>query len=106
MEAAALCRAWIREPCRARAGAQELAAVEALAMWPQWIPQEQHARRNRPFHRLGGGTLHTAAFRTPGNKQWPEPLDDLRNSLLTTFFRSCCGRSPLRRRLILIGPFL
>ncbi len=60
----------------------------------------EHARRSRRCHRLGGGTLHTAAFRTPGNKRRPGPLDDLHNSLLTTFFRS-----PWLRRLILIGPF-
>src|SRR5581483_9652020 len=34
----------------------------------------------KSFPRLGGGTLHTAAFRTPGNKRWPELRDGSRNS--------------------------
>ena len=81
------------------------AAGEAWAAEGQSIerPAERlaHALRNRRFRRLGGGTLHTAAFRTPGNKRWPAPLDDLNNSLLTTFFRS-----PWLGRGVLIGPFL
>jgi hypothetical protein len=59
---------------------------------------------NRRFHRLGGGTFRTAPFRTPGNKPRPGPLDDLRNSLLTTFFRFRCRHSALLGYRILIGP--
>src|SRR5579863_9659471 len=77
------------------------------------IQRGKHALRNIRFHRLGAGTPRTAVFRTPGNKRWPEPLDDWRNSLLTPSLtrgrprrvtpRPWCGGCILR--WILIGPF-
>jgi hypothetical protein len=78
---------------------EEPVAVGARAMEHR-TERPAHALRSRRFHRLGGGTFHTAPFRTPGNKRWPEPQDDLHNSLLTTFFRY-----PLLAGRLLIGPF-
>jgi len=81
----------------------EAAAREEAAALP--MQARAHAPRSRRFHRLGVGMFRTAAFRTPGNKLRPEPLDDWHNSLLATFFHSRCCRSPLLPRRLLIAPF-
>src|ERR1700722_8095833 len=68
-------------------------------------PSPANAAHSIRFHRPGGGTLRTAPFRTPGNKRRPGPLDDLRNSFLTTSLtRPRALRGSVLRRIV--GPFL
>src|SRR5277367_4515830 len=82
-------------PCKAMAAVGERQAAEARPTRPR-----ERVLHNRAFHRPRGGRLHTAAFRIPGNKRRPAPLDDLSNSLLASFFDY-----PLLSRRVLIGKF-
>jgi hypothetical protein len=83
---AALCKATDLAPCKARPRAEARAVLQPRA----------NALRSTGSHRLRGGTLHRAAFRTRGNTQWPVLLDDSRSSLLTPSIY-CTGPRPQHR---------